>query len=51
MGTKEALNMIGVKVGPVRLPLSVGGELSYENREELRLELENLEKLSLNQSK
>jgi formaldehyde-activating enzyme len=45
VGTKEALNMIGIKVGPVRLPLSVGGELSYENREELRLELEKLGKI------
>ena len=45
VGTKEALNMMGVKVGPVRLPLSVGGELSYENREELRLELEKLGKI------
>jgi hypothetical protein len=30
------LNLLGVKVGPVRLPLSVGGELTYEEREELR---------------
>ena len=45
VGTKEALNMMGIKVGPVRLPLSVGGELSYENREELRLELEKLGKI------
>lgn len=45
VGTKEALNMIGVEVGSVRLPLSTGGELSYENREELRLELEKLGKI------
>ncbi|MEM2385540.1 MAG: formaldehyde-activating enzyme, partial [Candidatus Bathyarchaeia archaeon] len=40
-----ALNMMKIKVGPVRLPLSVGGELTYENREELRLELEKLGKI------
>jgi len=45
VGTKEALNMMGVKVGPVRLPLSVGGELTYEEREELRLDLEKIGKI------
>ena len=45
VGTKEALNMIGIKVGSVRLPLSVGGELTYEAREELRLDLEKLGKI------
>lgn len=45
VGTKEALNMMGIKVGPVRLPLSVGGELTYEEREELRLDLEKLGKI------
>lgn len=45
VGTKEALNMIGIKVGPVRLPLSVGGELTYEEREELRLDLEKIGKI------
>ncbi len=45
VGTKEALNMIGIKVGPVRLPLSVGGELTYEAREELRLDLEKIGKI------
>jgi 4-hydroxy-tetrahydrodipicolinate synthase len=45
VGTKEALNMMGLKVGPVRLPLSVGGELSYEEREELRLDLEKIGKI------
>jgi len=45
VGTKEALNMLGVKVGPVRLPLSVGGELTYEEREELRLDLEKIGKI------
>jgi 4-hydroxy-tetrahydrodipicolinate synthase len=42
VGTKEALNMTKTKVGPVRKPLSVGGELTYEAREELRLELEKI---------
>jgi 4-hydroxy-tetrahydrodipicolinate synthase len=45
VGTKAALNMIKVKVGPVRKPLSVGGELTYETREELRIELEKLGKI------
>lgn len=46
VGTKEALNMMGMKVGPVRLPLSVGGELTYEEREELRLDLEKIGKIT-----
>jgi len=45
VGTKEALNMMKVKVGPVRKPLSVGGELTYESREELRLDLEKIGKI------
>lgn len=45
VGTKEALNMMKIKVGPVRKPLSVGGELTYESREELRLDLEKIEKI------
>jgi len=45
VGTKAALNMLGVPVGPVRLPLSVGGELSYEDMEELRIDLEKIGKL------
>jgi 4-hydroxy-tetrahydrodipicolinate synthase len=45
VGTKEALNMMGIKVGPVRMPLSVGGELTYEEREELRLDLEKIGKI------
>jgi len=45
VGTKEALNMMGMKVGPVRMPLSVGGELTYEEREELRLDLEKIGKI------
>jgi len=46
VGTKEALNMMGLKVGAVRLPLSVGGELTYEEREELRLDLEKIGKIT-----
>jgi 4-hydroxy-tetrahydrodipicolinate synthase len=45
VGTKEALNMIGMLVGSVRQPLSVGGELTYEAREELRLDLEKIGKV------
>ncbi len=46
VGTKVSLNMMGMKVGPVRLPLSVGGELTYEEREELRLDLEKIGKIT-----
>jgi len=46
VGAKEALNMMGIKVGPVRRPLSVGGELTYEEREELRLDLEKIGKIT-----
>jgi 4-hydroxy-tetrahydrodipicolinate synthase len=42
VGTKAALNMMKIKVGPPRQPLSVGGELTYESREELRLDLEKI---------
>jgi len=45
VGTKAALNMMKIKVGPVRMPLSVGGELTYESREELRLDLEKVGKI------
>ena len=45
VGTKAALNMMKFKVGPVRAPLSVGGELTYEAREELRLDLEKIGKI------
>ncbi len=45
VGTKAALTLMKVKVGPVRKPLSVGGELTYEAREELRIELEKLGKI------
>ena len=45
VGTKEALKMMKIKVGPVRKPLSVGGELTYEAKEELRLDLEKIGKI------
>jgi 4-hydroxy-tetrahydrodipicolinate synthase len=45
VGTKEALKMMKIKVGPVRKPLSVGGELTYESKEELRLDLEKIGKI------
>ena len=45
VGVKEALNMMKIKVGPARKPLSVGGELTYEAREELRLDLEKIGKI------
>jgi 4-hydroxy-tetrahydrodipicolinate synthase len=45
VGAKAALNMLKLRVGPVRRPLSVGGELTYEAREELRIELEKIGKL------
>ncbi len=45
VGTKEALKMMKLKVGPVRMPLSVGGELTYESKEELRLDLEKIGKV------
>jgi 4-hydroxy-tetrahydrodipicolinate synthase len=45
VGAKEALNMMKIRVGPVRKPLSVGGELTYEAREELRLDLEKIGKI------
>jgi 4-hydroxy-tetrahydrodipicolinate synthase len=47
VGSKAALNMLGVKVGLVRLPLSVGGELTYEDMEELRIDLEKIGKLKV----
>ncbi len=45
VGTKEALKMMKIKVGPVRKPLSFGGELTYEAKEELRLDLEKIGKI------
>jgi 4-hydroxy-tetrahydrodipicolinate synthase len=45
VGVKAALNMMGINAGPVRLPLSIGGELTYEEKEELRLDLEKIGKI------
>jgi 4-hydroxy-tetrahydrodipicolinate synthase len=45
VGTKAGLNMMKIKVGPARKPLSEGGELTYESREELRLDLEKIGKI------
>jgi len=45
VAVKAAMNMMGINVGPVRLPLSVGGELTYEERDELRLDLEKIGKM------
>ncbi|MFQ6088128.1 MAG: 4-hydroxy-tetrahydrodipicolinate synthase [Candidatus Methanofastidiosia archaeon] len=45
LGTKTALNYLGLKVGKTRKPLMIGGVLSYENREEIRIELEKLGKI------
>jgi 4-hydroxy-tetrahydrodipicolinate synthase len=45
VGVKEALRAMGVDAGSPRWPLSVGGELSFENREEIRIELEKLGKI------
>ncbi len=45
VGSKAALRMLGIDSGPVRLPLSVGGELTYEDMEELRLDLEKIGKI------
>jgi len=43
LGVKECLNMIGTTpVGITRQPLILGDSLSYELRDELRVELENL---------
>lgn len=44
-GVKAGLKMMGVRVGKPRLPLTFGGVLTYENREEIRIELEKLGKV------
>lgn len=51
VGAKEALKLMGFEVGSVRLPLSVGGELTYEAREELRLDLEKIGKIKAKEIK
>jgi 4-hydroxy-tetrahydrodipicolinate synthase len=45
VGVKESLRAMGIDVGLPRWPLSVGGELSFENREEIRIELEKFGKI------
>ncbi|MEM3003970.1 MAG: 4-hydroxy-tetrahydrodipicolinate synthase [Candidatus Bathyarchaeia archaeon] len=45
VGSKAALRMLGIDPGPVRLPLSVGGELTFEDMEELRIDLEKIGKI------
>jgi 4-hydroxy-tetrahydrodipicolinate synthase len=45
VGVKESLKAMGIDVGPPRWPLSVGGELTFENKEEIRIELEKLGKI------
>ena len=42
LGVKECLNMMGIPVGTTRQPLILGDSLSYELRDELRVELEKL---------
>lgn len=44
-GTKAALNFMGIEVGKPRLPLEIGGSITYELREELRMELERIGKI------
>ena len=46
IGAREALNLMGMKIGSGRLPLSVGRELTYEEREELRLDMEKIGKIA-----
>lgn len=45
VGTKAALNYLGIPVGMCRKPLMIGDTLSYENKEEIRIELEKLDKI------
>lgn len=42
LAVKKALEMRGIKVGTARKPLSLGGSLTLENTEEIKLELEKL---------
>ena len=42
LGVKECLNMMGVPVGTTRRPIILGDALSYELRDEFRVELEKL---------
>jgi len=45
LAIKAALNMMGIRAGKARRPLRSGGSLSWEVREEIRLELEKLGKI------
>ena len=45
LAVKAALKMMGLRAGRARRPLRSGGSLSWEVREELRLELEKLGKI------
>lgn len=47
LGTKVALNYCGIDVGLTRKPIMLGDVLSYENREEIRIELEKLGKCKM----
>jgi 4-hydroxy-tetrahydrodipicolinate synthase len=42
LGAKECLNMMGIPVGITRQPIILGDALSYELRDEFRVELEKL---------
>lgn len=45
LGTKAGLNYMGIPVGTCRKPLVIGDTLSYEDKEEIRMELEILGKI------
>ncbi len=45
LGTKAGLNYMGVEVGVCRKPLMIGDTLSYETKEDIRIELEKLGKV------
>ena len=42
LGAKECLNLMGIPVGTTRQPIIMGDALSYELRDEFRIELEKL---------
>ena len=42
LGAKECLNLMGIPVGTTRRPIILGDSLSYELRDEFRVELEKL---------
>jgi len=45
LATKAGLNYLGYTVGTCRKPLVIGDTLSYEDKEEIRIELETLGKI------